>query len=188
MSKPVPSENYFLRDVQTLRAQAKKSLDDGAVTEDYPDVERAIDLLQSALATEIVCVLRYTMNSISVAGLSSQSVSDEFKEHAEDERKHMLMIAERIDHLGGDPDFDPAGLESRSATEYGHGGTLVDMVKQNLVAERIAVEHYRDLIHYFADKDPSTRLMLEHILAEEEEHATDMHDLLVAHQGKPNLD
>jgi bacterioferritin len=183
------TDNYFLRDVQTLRAQAQKSLEDGAVTEDYKgDVKRSIDLLQSALATEIVCVLRYTMNSISVTGLSSQSVAAEFQEHAEDERKHMMMIAERIDQLGGDPDFDPAGLGSRSATEYGSGGTLIEMVKQNLVAERIAVEHYRDLIHYFADKDPSTRLMLEQILGDEEDHATDMHDLLVAHQGKPMLD
>jgi bacterioferritin len=184
-----PSDNYFLRDVEVLRAQAKKSLDDGAVTADYGgDIKKSIDLLQSVLATEIVCVLRYTMNSISVAGLSSKSVAEEFQEHANDERKHMIMVAERIDQLGGEPNFNPEGLASRSATEYGDGGTLIDMVKQNLVAERIAVEHYRDLIGYFADKDPTTRLMLEHILKDEEEHATDMHDLLVSHEGKPFLD
>ena len=185
---PISAEkNYFLRDVKMLRAQAQKSLDEGAVTEGYKDVEKSIDLLQAALATEIVCVLRYTMNSISVAGINSKSVGEEFTEHAKDEREHMELIANRIDQLGGEPNFDPEGLASRSATEYGHNGTLVELVEQNLVAERIAIEHYRDLINYFHDKDPTTRLMLERILADEEDHATDMHDLLVAHQGKPNL-
>jgi bacterioferritin len=179
--------NHFLRDVKMLREQAKQSLDDGAVTSDYQDAEQSITLLQSALATEIVCVLRYTMNSISVAGISSKSVAEEFAEHASDEREHMMMIAERIDQLGGEPDFDPKNLASRSATEYGNGGSLVEMVKANLVAERIAIEHYRDLIKYFHDKDPTTRHMMEKILADEEDHATDMHDLLVAHEGKPML-
>jgi bacterioferritin len=181
-------QNFFLRDVKMLREQAKKSLEDGAVTSDYHDAKQSIDLLQSALATEIVCVLRYTMNSISVAGISSKSVAEEFAEHANDEREHMMMLAERIDQLGGTPDFDPKNLASRSATEYGSGGSLVDMVKANLVAERIAIEHYRDLIKYFHDKDPTTRHMMEKILADEEDHATDMHDLLVAHEGKPMLD
>lgn len=180
-------DSSFLRDVQTLRAMAQKSLEAGAVTEDYKDSEKSVALLQAALATEIVCVLRYTMNSISVVGISSKSVSDEFAEHAADERKHMMVIAERIDQLGGTPNFDPKGLESRSATEYGTYGTLVDMVKQNLVAERIAIEHYRDLIKYFHDRDPSTRLMLERILKDEEDHASDMHDILVAHEGQPML-
>jgi bacterioferritin len=180
-------KNVFMRDVKTLRAQARKSLDSGAVTPGYADVDKTIELLQGALATEIVCVLRYTMNAISVAGLNSKSVAAEFTEHAADEQLHMQALAERIDQLGGDPDFDPKTLSSRSATEYGHGGTLVEMVEQNLVAERIAIEHYRDLIAYFQTKDPTTRLMLEHILKDEEEHASDMHDLLVAHQGKPKL-
>jgi len=184
-----PSGNYFLRDVKTLRAAAQKHLDNGAVTDDYPEVERSIELLQSALATEIVCVLRYTMNSISVSGISSKSVAEEFQEHADDEREHMMMIAERIDQLGGDPDFDPKNLASRSATEYGeHSANLITLVKQNLVAERVAIEHYRDLIKYFHDRDPSTRAMLEKILADEEDHASDMHDLLEAHQGTPPLD
>jgi bacterioferritin len=181
------SENHFLRDVKTLRAAAQKSLEDGAVTGDYKDVEKSIELLQSALATEIVCVLRYTMNSISVAGIASKSVGEEFAEHAKDEREHMEMIAERIDQLGGEPNFDPKGLASRSATEYG-GGNLIEMVKGNLVAERIAIEHYRDLIAYFEKNDPTTRHMLEKILADEEDHATDMKDLLEAHQGKPFLE
>jgi bacterioferritin len=184
-----PDTNYFLRDVQTLRESAQKYLEDGAVTDDYPDVEKSIELLQTALATEIVCVLRYTMNSISVSGISSKSVAEEFQEHADDEREHMMMIAERIDQLGGDPDFDPENLASRSATEYGeHSADLITLVKQNLVAERIAIEHYRDLIKFFHDRDPSTRAMLEKILADEEDHATDMHDLLVSHQGTPPLD
>jgi bacterioferritin len=181
-------KNYFLRDVRTLRAQAKKSLEDGAVTADYPNAEKSVELLQSVLATEIVCVLRYTMNSISVTGISSSSVGEEFAEHAKEERQHMMMVAERIDQLGGDPNFNPEGLASRAATEYGDAETLVEMVEGNLVAERIAIEHYRDMIKYFADHDPSTRSMMEKILADEEEHAADMHDLLVAHQGKPPLE
>jgi bacterioferritin len=181
-------EDLFLRDVKTLREQASKSLQSGAITAGYDDVQKTISLLQNALATEIVCVLRYTMNAITVAGLSSRAVAAEFTEHADDERRHMMMLAERIDQLGGEPEFDPIHLTSRSATEYGHGGTLVEMVRQNLIAERIAIEHYRDLIRYFATKDPTTRLMLETILKDEEEHASDMHDLLVAHQGTPNLD
>ena len=180
-------QNIFLRDVDTLRKQARKSLEQGALTADYPDAERAVTLLQGALATEIVCVLRYTMNAITVTGITSQSVAAEFTEHANDERLHMQRLAERIDQLGGKPDFNPATLAKRSATEYGHGGTLTEMVEQNLVAERIAIEHYRDLIAYFTGRDPSTRAMLEAILADEEDHATDMHDLLVAHQATPRL-
>lgn len=180
--------NYFLRDVQSLRESAKREIETGAVTPNYQgDAGQAIALLQTVLATEIVCVLRYTMNSISVVGITSQSVAEEFQEHAKDEREHMMMAAERIDQLGGTPNFNPEGLASRSATEYGDGGTLVEMVRQNLVAERVAVEHYRDLIRYFGDKDPTTRVMLEKILKDEEDHATDMHDLLVAHEGKPML-
>jgi bacterioferritin len=181
------SENYFLRDVSALREGAQKSLKDGAVTAAYGgDVEQTISLLQSALATEIVCILRYTMNSISVVGIASKSVAAEFQSHADDERVHMMKIAERINQLGGEPDFDPSTLTARSATEYG-GGTLIDMVKQNLIAERIAIAHYTDLIGYFSTRDPTTRLMLEQILNDEEDHAADMHDLLVAHQGVPML-
>jgi bacterioferritin len=182
------STNSFLRDVQTLREQARRSLEAGAVTVDYDDAEGSIEILQSALATEIVCVLRYTMNAISVVGINSKAVSEEFLEHAKDEREHMMMIAERIDQLGGKPNFDPKDLASRSATEYGHGGSLIEMVKENLVAERIAIEHYRDMIRYFEQKkDPSTRHMMVKILEDEEDHATDMHDLLVAHEGSPML-
>jgi len=179
------TKNTFLRDVTTLRAQARKHLEKGAVPDDYGlDVKRSIELLQTVVATELVCVLRYTMHSITVVGITSESVGNEFREFAQEEQKHMMSVAERIDQLGGIPDFDPKGLASRSATEYGEGGNLVEMVRQNLVAERLVIGHYRDLIRYFGDKDPTTRRMLERILEEEEDHATDMHDLLVAHEGK----
>lgn len=180
--------NDFLTDVQTLRERAKKSLEDGAVMPSYQgSVETAIELLQTVVATEIVCTLRYRMHAIAAEGITSESVAAEFNEHAEEENKHMLMAAERIDQLGGTPDMDPDTLTGRSATQYGKPGDLVELIKQNLVAERIVIEHYQEMIRYFADKDPTTRIMLEHILAEEEEHASDMHDLLVAHEGKPFL-
>jgi bacterioferritin len=175
-------------DIQTLRARAHKSLGDGAVTANYPgEVETAIALLQTVIATELVCILRYTKHAISVSGINSESVSAEFAEHAEDERRHMMAAANRIDQLGGVPDFNPAGLAERSASEYGSAATLVEMVTENLVAERLVIEHYRELIAYFGAGDPTTRTMLEKILADEEHHATDMHDLLVAHQGRPFL-
>jgi bacterioferritin len=178
----------FVSDIKELRRRAREQIERGAVTENYGgDVEQTIDLLQTALATEIVCVLRYTMHNIAAVGIDSESVKEEFAEHARDEREHMEKIANRINQLGGTPNLDPEGLQTRSATEYGHAQKLIDMIKENLVAERIAVEHYRDLIRFFGDKDPTTRIMLEGILAQEEDHANDMHDLLVAHEGKPFL-
>jgi len=176
----------FLTDVTELRRRAKEHLDEGAVTPSYGgDAKQTIDILQNVLATEIVCVLRYTMHAVAATGISSEGVKDEFAEHAEEEREHVMLVAERINQLGGTPDFDPKNLVSRSASEYGNAANLVDMIKENLIAERIAVEHYRELIRYFAEKDPTTRVMLEGILATEEEHANDMHDLLVAHEGRP---
>jgi bacterioferritin len=178
----------FVSDIKELRRRAREQIERGAVTENYGgDVEQTIDLLQTALATEIVCVLRYTMHNIAAVGIDSESVKEEFAEHARDEREHMEKIANRINQLGGTPNLDPEGLQTRSATEYGSAQKLIDMIKENLVAERIAVEHYRDLIRFFGDKDPTTRIMLEGILAQEEDHANDMHDLLVAHEGKPFL-
>ena len=182
------SDTPFLSDVETLRARAKATLDDGPVMPSYKgDVQKTIDLLQSVVATELVCVLRYRMHAISVSGLNSKSVAAEFVEHAESEYEHMLMAAERIDQLGGVPNLAPEGLAMRSATEYGQGGDMVQMLKENLIAERIVIEHYQELIRYFGDNDPTTRHMLVKILADEEEHASDMHDLLVAHEGKPFL-
>ena len=179
----------FLSDVKTLRERARKNIQDGAVTENYGgDVKKSIELLQGALATEIVCVLRYTMHAVAATGIDSEAVKEEFQEHADEERGHMMLIAERINQLGGKPDFNPKGLETRATSEYGSDElNLIEMIKENLVAERIAIEHYRELVRYFGDGDPSTRDMLVHILANEEEHANDMHDLLVSREGKPFL-
>jgi bacterioferritin len=187
-SKNGGSKTPFLSDVKTLREKARKELEMGAVTPAYKgDVKQTIEILQSVLATEIVCVLRYTMHAIAATGISSEGVKKEFAEHAKEEQEHMTMVAERINQLGGTPNFNPEGLASRSASQYSEGDNLVDMIRENLIAERIAVEHYRELIRYFGDNDATTRVMLEGILGNEEEHANDMHDLLVAHEGKPNL-
>ena len=175
----------FLTDVKALRERARQHLE-AVVSPSYQgDVSKTIDILQSVLATEIVCVLRYTMHSIAATGIASESVKQEFAEHAKEEQEHMMEVAERINQLGGTPNFNPDGLASRSASQYVEVNTLVDMIKENLVAERIAVDHYRELIRYFGDSDPGTRVMLERILVVEEEHANDMHDLLVTHEGKP---
>lgn len=179
----------FLTDVQTLRARAREHLSDGAVTPAYGgDVKKTIEILQAVLATEIVCVLRYTQHAVVATGISSEAVKKEFAAHAQEEQEHMNAVAERINQLGGKPNFNPDVLTAQAASQYSEGENLVDMIKENLVAERIAVEHYRELIRYFGDDDPTTRVMLEGILGVEEEHANDMHDLLVAHEGKPMLD
>ena len=178
----------FLTDVKTLRERARKNLSEGVVTTTYGgDVKRTIEILQSVLATEIVCVLRYTMHAVAATGISSEAIKAEFAQHAKEEQQHMMAVAERIDQLGGTPNFNPEGLATRSASQYAEGENLVDMIRENLIAERIAVDHYRELIRYFGDDDPATRVMLEGILTVEEEHATDMQDLLQAHEGKPPL-
>ena len=178
----------FLTDVKTLRDRARKNIGQGAVTSTYQgDVKKTIEILQSVLATEIVCVLRYTMHAVAAAGISSEGVKAEFAQHAKEEAEHVQEVAQRINQLGGKPDFNPTGLASRAASEYGTADNLVDMIKENLIAERIAIEHYQELIRYFGNEDPGTRTMLEGILVVEEEHANDMHDLLVAHQGQPML-
>jgi bacterioferritin len=183
------SDTPFLTDVKILRERARKNLGQGAVTSTYKkDVGKTIDILQSVLATEIVCVLRYTMHAVAATGISSEGVKDEFAQHAKEEQEHMMAVAERINQLGGKPDFNPEGLTMRSASQYVEGANLVDMIRENLIAERIAIDHYRELIRYFGDDDPGTRVMLEGILVVEEEHANDMHDLLVAHEGRPMLD
>jgi bacterioferritin len=184
MHKMHKNEQPFLTDVTHLRAKARSSIDQGAVTPNLQgDVSQTIEILQSVLATEIVCVLRYTMNAVAARGIASESVKAEFDEHAGEEQQHARQVAERINQLGGTPDFNPEGLATRSASQYSVGGNLVEMIKENLIAERIACEHYRELIRFFADKDPTTRVMMESILSKEEEHANDMADLLAAHQG-----
>ncbi|HEV7158282.1 MAG TPA: ferritin-like domain-containing protein [Caulobacteraceae bacterium] len=178
----------FLSDVATLRARARQNLETGALGSTYDgDPAKTIDILQSVLATELVCVLRYTNHALMAQGISSEGPKKEFADHAREEQEHMMSVAERITQLGGEPNFNPEGLLSRSASEYAVGGDLVNMIKENLIAERIAIDHYRELIRFFGEKDPSTRRMLEDILVVEEEHAEDMHDLLVAHEGRPML-
>lgn len=177
----------FLTDIKQLRKRARENVEKGAITDTYElDPKVAIDLLQGALATEIVCVLRYTMHAVAATGIASEGPKAEFEQHADEEREHMGMIAERINQLGGTPNLDPEGLAMRSASQYGASElNLVAMLKENLIAERIAIDHYRELIEFFGKKDSTTRTMLEKILAVEEEHANDMHDLLVAHEGTP---
>jgi bacterioferritin len=182
------SKGTFATDIAAIRKRAREKLEMGAITENYGgDVQIAIALLNEALATEIVCVLRYKYHAIVAAGISSEAVKEEFAQHAREEQEHMDLIAERINQLGGRPNFNPEGLATRAASQYAEGENLVEMIRENLVAERIAIEHYRDLIRYFGDKDPTTRTLLERVLAQEEEHANDMHDLLVTHEGKPML-
>ena len=186
MKKKRPDTKPFLTDVKSLRDRARKNIGEGGVSFTYKgNVDKAIEILQTVLATEIVCVLRYTMNAIAATGISSDSVKKEFDEHAKEEQGHMRMVAERINQLGGTPNFNPQGLATRSASQYVEGSNLIEMIKENLIAERIAVDHYRELIRYFGNDDPGTRTMLEGILTVEEEHANDMHDLLVAHEGRP---
>ncbi len=177
-AKPGP----FLSDIETLRKRARAHIEKGAVTEGYrADRDAVLSLLDTALATEIVCVLRYKYHATMAVGISSEGVKAEFAQHAIEEMQHLDWLTERINQLGGKPNMDPQGLLTRSSAEYVEGDTLIDMIRENLVAERIAVEVYREMIRYFGDKDPTTRVVLERILEQEEEHASDMHDLLVAH-------
>ncbi len=177
-----PQTGAFVADLETIRKRARQHLEQGAVTNNYEgEVERAIALLNEAVATEIVCVLRYKYHAVMAVGLASESVRAEFAEHAAEEEQHLDWLAERINQLGGKPNLNPQGLLSRASSEYVEGDTLCDMIRENLVAERIAVEVYRGMVRYFADKDPTTRRLLERILEKEEEHASDMHDLMVAH-------
>ena len=178
----------FSTDIAAIRKRAREKLEMGALTPNYGgDPKTAIALLNEALATEIVCVLRYKYHAVAASGIDSESVKKEFAQHAREEEQHLDWIAERINQLGGKPDMNPDGVTSRAASQYAEGENLVDMIRENLVAERIAIEHYRDLIRFFGEKDPTTRTLLERVLAQEEEHANDMHDLLVTHEGKPML-
>jgi len=169
----------FLTDIQTLRERARKHNENGAVTEGYTaDRDTVIKLLNEALATEIVCVLRYKRHYFMASGIHAEGVAAEFLEHANDEQGHADRIAARIVQLGGAPNFNPEGLLSRSHAEYVEGETLIDMIKEDLVAERIAIDSYRDMIRYFGNDDPTSRRLLEGILAVEEEHADDLVNLL----------
>jgi bacterioferritin len=169
----------FIQDVEQLRERARRSIEDGPITDSYRgDKEQTIEILNQALATEIVCVLRYMHHYFMATGVHGKSVAGEFKEHADAEREHADGIAERIQQLGGKPDFNPRNLLERSAAQYVEGETLADMIREDLIAERIVIQVYTEMIRHFADNDPTTRVLLEGILKDEEEHATDLTDLL----------
>ena len=169
----------FITDVEEIRRRAAQKIDEGAVTDTYEgDVEQTISVLNEALATEIVCVLRYMHHYFMATGVHGMAVRDEFKEHADAEREHADMIADRIQQLGGKPDFNPKNLLERSASQYVEGSSLADMVREDLIAERIVIEVYSGMIRYFGDNNPTTRTIIEEILRDEEEHASDLSDLL----------
>ena len=166
-------------DVQTLRKQARQHIEEGAVTSSYAaDRTVILKMLNDALATELVCVLRYRRHHFMAKGIESKSIADEFLVHSNEEQGHADLIAERIVQLGGTPDFSPDSLAGRSHAEYVTGNSLLSMIKENLIAERIAIDSYREMTQYLEEKDPTTRRMLESILAVEEQHAEEMADLL----------
>lgn len=169
----------FLTDIKTIRERARRHIEQGAVTEGYTaDRENVIRLLNEALATEIVCTLRYKRHYYMAEGLSANVAQAEFLEHAQQEQQHADWLAERIVQLGGAPNFSPEGLVTRSHAEYTEGDSLREMIKEDLIAERIAVDSYREIATYLGDKDPTSRRLMEDILAQEEEHADDMAGLL----------
>ena len=173
------ADKPFLTDIKTLRERARKHIENGAVTEGYKaDRETVVKLLNEALATEIVCVLRYKRHYFMASGIHAEGVAAEFLQHANEEQGHADQIAARIVQLGGAPNLNPEGLLSRSHAEYVEGDTLTDMIKEDLVAERIAIDSYRELITYFGNDDPTSRRLMEEILAVEEEHADDLVNLL----------
>lgn len=169
----------FTADLQEIRSRARRKIEDGAITDAYKgDVRRTIKILNDALATEIVCVLRYMHHYFMATGVHAMAVREEFKEHADAEREHADAIADRIQQLGGKPDFNPKSLLERSASQYVEGSNLSEMIKEDLIAERIVIEVYNEMIRYFGADDPTTRIMIEKILGDEEEHASDLSDLL----------
>ncbi|MGZ5037628.1 MAG: ferritin-like domain-containing protein [Usitatibacter sp.] len=187
MNAPIrnPQAKPPLTDVKTLRESARRHVEEGAVTEHYKgDRAKVIELLNEALATEMVCVLRYRHDYYMARGLKAKAAADEFLEHADQEFGHANQLAERIVQLGGEPDFNPETLTRRSHAEYRLGRGVEDMIRENLVAERIAIDSYREMAAYVGDDDPTTKNLLEEILAVEEEHADDLADLLDAGTGK----
>ncbi len=173
------ADKPFLTDIKTLRERARRHIENGAVTEGYKaDRDTVVKLLNEALATEIVCVLRYKRHYFMATGIHAESVAAEFLQHANDEQGHADQIGARIVQLGGAPNLNPEGLLTRSHAEYVEGETLTDMIKEDLVAERIAIDSYRDMINYLGNDDPTSRRLMESILAVEEEHADDLVNLL----------
>jgi bacterioferritin len=173
------SDRPFLSDIKTLRQRARQAIEEGAVTPGYDaDAKQVCKVLNEALATELVCVLRYKRHYYMADGIHAESVKAEFKEHAAEEQQHADQIAERIVQLGGEPDFDPKNLATRAHAEYIEGTTLTEMIKEDLIAERIAIESYREIVAWLGKADSTTRRIMEEILAKEEEHAEDLVSLL----------
>src|SRR5436305_12611933 len=174
-----PKAMPFVMDMKEIQRRAREHVEKGAVTPAYRgNLETAINLLNEALATEIICTLRYRRHHFMAAGIHYQAIADEFMEHAQEEQRHADRIAERIRQLGGAPDFNPEGLLMRSHAQYAEGTALVDMIKEDLIAERIAIESYMEMIRFFGDNDPTSRRWMEYVLQQEEEHADDMATLL----------
>lgn len=172
-------KDEFVTDVEELRRRAREHMEDGAVTDGYrANRETVIKILNEVLATELVCILRYKRHFYMASGIHSKAVAEEFKENMEEEQGHADFVAERIVQLGGEPNFDPKGLAMRSHSEYVEGNSLLDMVREDLVAERIAVESYTEIIRYLGDDDPTTKRLMEKIMANEEEHADEMKTLM----------
>jgi bacterioferritin len=181
---PSPPPKPILTDVQTLRDEARRHIEEGAVTQGYSaDREKVLQMLNEALATELVCVLRYRHDYFVARGLKAKVAAEEFLEHAGEELQHADQLAERIVQLGGEPNFNPTTLLELSHSEYRLGRTLQEMIRENLVAERIAIDSYRQSIQYIGNDDPTTRRLFEEILATEEEHADDLADLLQESSG-----
>lgn len=178
------TKKSFLTDIKILRERARKHIEQGAVTAGYRgDRDTVVDLLNHALATEIICVLRYKRHYYTATGINAQSVAAEFLQHATEEQIHADQIAQRIVQLGGKPNFSPEGLATRSHSEYHDGDDLLEMIREDLIAERIAIDSYGEMISYLGNDDPTTRRMLESILAMEEEHAEDLSSLLAEMGG-----
>ena len=169
----------FLSDIRELRERARRHIEQGAVTDAYgADLESVVRVLNEALATEIVCVLRYKRHYYMATGIHARAVAQEFLEHAREEQEHADQIAERITQLGGEPDLNPGNLVGRSHSEYVEGKGLIEMIREDLVAERIVIESYSEIVRFLGNDDPSTRRLMEEILAEEEDHANDLRTLL----------
>jgi bacterioferritin len=178
-TQPSGSHGQFVSDLEAIRRRARQHIENGAVTESYKaDRETVIRVLNEALATELVCVLRYKRHYYMASGIHAQAVAEEFAEHAKEEQEHADMIAERITQLDGAPDFNPEILAKRSHSQYVEGTSLVDMIREDLVAERIAIESYSEIIRYLGEKDPTSRRVMEEVLAKEEEHADDLKNLI----------
>ena len=173
------TDQPFLTDIQELRRRAREDMDKGAVTSTYGrDVNQAINILNKVLASELVCVLRYKRHYYMAKGIHAEPVAAEFLQHANDEQMHADQVALRITQLGGGPDFNPEGLLTRSVAQYVPGDNLVDMIKEDLIAERVVIMWYAEIIRWFGENDPTTRRLMEELLAKEEEHADDLADLL----------